>query len=145
MPIFADLKHVLSGHHLNLCNPLYALVCCLLNCRQSNTKCKAVVREISNSRVFTFRESSKKLVLCCSALTTAERVTFYEQISFISHFFLHSEFFRVLMVGNGNCRKLLLNFRDYLEFQCYKNGMIALHILLHQQMKMKHVKEPSKF
>lgn len=44
-----------------------------------------------------------------------------------------------------NCRKLLRNFRDYLELQCYKNGMIALHILLHQQMKTGHVKEPSKF
>ncbi|XP_023002972.1 protein BREAST CANCER SUSCEPTIBILITY 1 homolog [Cucurbita maxima] len=41
--------------------------------RQLNTNCIAVAREISNSRVFTFRESSKKLVLCCSALTTAER------------------------------------------------------------------------
>ncbi|XP_038881125.1 protein BREAST CANCER SUSCEPTIBILITY 1 homolog [Benincasa hispida] len=41
--------------------------------RQSNTKCIAVAREISNNGRFTFRESSKKLVLCCSALTIAER------------------------------------------------------------------------
>ncbi|XP_023543621.1 protein BREAST CANCER SUSCEPTIBILITY 1 homolog isoform X1 [Cucurbita pepo subsp. pepo] len=41
--------------------------------RQSNTKCIAVAREIGNHGRFTFRESSKKLVLCCSALTTAER------------------------------------------------------------------------
>ncbi|XP_022146677.1 protein BREAST CANCER SUSCEPTIBILITY 1 homolog isoform X2 [Momordica charantia] len=41
--------------------------------RQSNTKCIAVAREISNNGRFMFRESSKKLVICCSALTMAER------------------------------------------------------------------------
>ncbi|KAA0052505.1 protein BREAST CANCER SUSCEPTIBILITY 1-like protein [Cucumis melo var. makuwa] len=41
--------------------------------RRSNTKGIAVAREISKNGRFTFRESSKKLVLCCSALTIAER------------------------------------------------------------------------
>lgn len=41
--------------------------------RQSNAKCMAVACEISNNGRFRFCESSKKLVLCCSALTTAER------------------------------------------------------------------------